>query len=309
MHWNSFKCLLVSAALLATTAITHAADALLNVLVWDEQQPEQKQAYGDKFLGETIAAQLSAKKGLKVKSVRLEDPSQGLDDATLNGADVLIWWGHRRHGEVSDANVDRIAARVKEGKLAVIALHSAHWSKPFVRLMQERAKDDALKQVPAVERATVKFELSNEKPQGRLPKRDAELTPNLKRVDGTWKLTLPGCIFPLVRNKAEPSHLATEQPNHPISKGIAAKWDIPQTEVYGGVFHVPKPDAVLFNERWDDGETFTSGCLWKVGKGQVFYFRPGHETYPIFKQEEPMRIVENAVRWMGKEVRSGKPKK
>lgn len=309
MHRDRFKSLIASAALIAAAAFTHAAEGPLNVLIWDEQQPEQKQAYGDKFLGETIAAQLSAKKDLKIKSVRLEDPNQGLDEATLNGTDVLIWWGHRRHGEVSDENIERIVSRVKAGKLAVVALHSAHWSKPFVRLMQERAKADALTQVPAAERASVKFELSNEKPQGRLPKRDAELTPNLQHADGAWKLTLPGCIFPLVRNKAEPSHLTTEMPKHPIAKGIPATWDIPQTEVYGGAFHVPRPDAILFNEHWDDGEAFTSGCLWKVGAGQVFYFRPGHETYPIFKQDEPMRIVENAVRWMGREIRTGKSKK
>lgn len=66
----------------------------------------------------------------------------------------------------------------------------------------------------------------------------------------------------------------------------------------GGAFHVPPPDEVVFQEDWDKGERFTSGCVWKVGRGRVFYFRPGHETFPIYKQAEPLRVVENAVRWM-----------
>jgi trehalose utilization protein len=55
----------------------------------------------------------------------------------------------------------------------------------------------------------------------------------------------------------------------------------------------------VFEGRWDRGERFRSGCVWQVGQGRVFYFRPGHETYPVFKQPEPLRVLENAVRWLG----------
>jgi hypothetical protein len=78
------------------------------------------------------------------------------------------------------------------------------------------------------------------------------------------------------------------------------KWDIPQTEMYDEPFHVPAPDAVVFEEKWDQGEHFRSGCVWTVGTGRVFYFRPGHETYPVFQQAEPLRVVENAVRWLSR---------
>jgi len=88
-------------------------------------------------------------------------------------------------------------------------------------------------------------------------------------------------------------------PQHPIAAGLPAHWDIPQTEMYGEPFHVPAPDEVVFEESWDKGEHFRSGCVWKVGKGRVFYFRPGHEIYPIFKQAEPLKVVENAARWLG----------
>ena len=77
--------------------------------------------------------------------------------------------------------------------------------------------------------------------------------------------------------------------------------------MYNESFHVPTPDAVVFEERWDKGEHFRSGCVWKVGKGTVFYFRPGHETYPVFKQREPLKVMENAARWLGGEVRKNAP--
>src|SRR5690242_7402521 len=78
---------------------TASAAEPIRVLVWDEQQPEQKQAYGDKFLGETIAAYLASQRGLSVKSVRMNDPQQGLDDATLDATDVLVVWSHVRTKE------------------------------------------------------------------------------------------------------------------------------------------------------------------------------------------------------------------
>jgi len=73
--------------------------------------------------------------------------------------------------------------------------------------------------------------------------------------------------------------------------------------MYGEPFWVPAPDSVIFEEKWDKGEHFRSGSLWRVGSGDVFYFRPGHETYPVFKQAENLRVLENAVRWMGAEIR------
>ena len=121
---------------LAGASTLRAADAkTIRVLVWDEQQAEQKKAYGDKFLGETIAAHLSAQPGLSVKSVALQSPDQGLADATLDSTDVLVWWGHQKHGAVQPARVEAIVQRVRDGKLALIAIHSAHWSRPFIRAM------------------------------------------------------------------------------------------------------------------------------------------------------------------------------
>ena len=51
------------------------------MLVWDEQQPQQKQAYGERFLGETVAAHLKKQPGLSVSTARLDDAEQGLSRA------------------------------------------------------------------------------------------------------------------------------------------------------------------------------------------------------------------------------------
>lgn len=273
----------------------------IRVLVWDEQQPEQQQGYGEKFLGETIAAHLAKLPGIAVTTAKLDEPQQGLSDAALDAADVLIFWSHRRAKEQDDARVEAVLKRVKEGRLGFIGLHSAHWAKPFVRLMQERAKEDALKQLPEAERASGKWVFMNDAPYYKLIGRASRLTPFVEPAEGGgWRLTLPQCVFPAYRNDGMPSHVTTRLPQHPIAAGLPAQWDIPRTEMYGEPFHVPPPDEVVFEEKWDKGEHFRSGCLWSVGKGRVFYFRPGHETYPVFQQAEPLRVIENAVRWMAK---------
>lgn len=272
----------------------------VRVLIWDEQQPEQKQAYGEKFLGQTVGEHLAKQSGITVKNAALADPDQGLGSEVLEHTDVLVFWCHRRIREQDDARAEEVVRRVIDGKLALIALHSAHWAKPFVRLMQERAKADALAQLPEAERAVAKFEYFNETPIYKGVKHDTPLTPSLIREGDVWKLQLPQCVFPAWRADGAPSHVSTLLQGHPIATGLPVQWDIPQTEMYGEPFHVPAPDEVVFEEKWDKGEHFRSGCVWRVGKGRVFYFRPGHETFPVFKQSEPLRVVENAVRWLGR---------
>jgi trehalose utilization protein len=65
---------------------------------------------------------------------------------------------------------------------------------------------------------------------------------------------------------------------------------------------VPEPDDVILEERWATGEWFRSGMLWRLGKGIVFYFRPGHETFPVYKEQLPLKILSNAVRWAANQV-------
>ena len=274
----------------------------IRVVVWDERQPAQKQAYTN-FLGETVAKFLSQQPGITAKSVGLNDPEQGLSKATLDNCDVLIWWGHQRHGEVKDDHVHDVVQRVINGKLNLIALHSAHWSKVFIDLMGKRAVADALASVPKKERSKVKLKVLQPDLGGLAPK-DGPLTPwhkLTKDANGqeVLEVKLPSCVFPGVHNEGNPSHLTTLLPDHPIANGVPKNFDVPQTEVYAGPFHVPKPDAQIFDEKWDSNETFPAGCLWSIGKGEVFYFRPGHETYAIYTQPVPQTILVNAVRFLG----------
>jgi len=274
--------------------------SVVRVLIWDERQPEQKQAYGGGFLGDAIANHLRKSPGFEVKSVALDSPGQGLDDITLDTTDVLIWWGHIKHDAVKDDRVKAVVDRVMAGRLSLIALHSAHFARPFMSLMHERSKADALKMIPEADRKAGKFDFSRPLTRGMV-KPDSPLTPRLEKQGDTWVLIPPVCVFPSWRADGAPGHITTLLPDHPIAAGLPKTWDVKQTEMYSEPFHVPPPDSVIFEEKWDKGEHFRSGCLWKVGKGQVFYFRPGHETYPVFTQPETLRVLENAAKFLAKQ--------
>src|SRR5215217_9748127 len=87
-----------------------AAPRAVRVVVWDEQQPEQKTAY-DNFLGNAIADHLKSRPNFSVRSVKLGDAGQGVSDEVLDSCDVLVWWGHRRHNEISPQTGRRIVGR------------------------------------------------------------------------------------------------------------------------------------------------------------------------------------------------------
>jgi trehalose utilization protein len=271
------------------------------VLVWDERQPRQKEAYPN-WLGNQIADQLKQRPGLAVRSAALDDPGHGL--STLDETDVLIWWGHVRQLEIELPVAKEIVQRIQEGRLQLIALHSAHWSRPFVEAMKERARTDALRGLPASERTTAVFVETELFPRSFIaPKRTDPLSPSVKyqRTPGQpveIYLTLPNCCFPAYRDDGKPSELITLLPRHPIARGLPAKLSITQTEMYDEPFHVPPPDEVVFEERWAAGERFRSGSVWRLGKGRVFYFRPGHEQYPVYFDPHMLQILENAVRWL-----------
>ena len=286
-------------------ALVHHADGAgsIRVVVWDEQQPQQRQVYSN-YLGNEIAAYLRQQPGLEVVSRRLDDPDQGLGAAVLDACDVLIWWGHVRNREVPAAAGQDIVRRIKSGKLALIALHSAHWSTPFVEAMKERAREDILRQLGPEQHGQAVVVETNRYPNFYTPpKYDDLLTPFAwyrKQPDGAIHITLatPNCCFPAYRADGKPSYVRTLLPDHAIARNIPKEFTIPKTEMYNEPFHVPAPDLVLFEERWQAGEWFRSGMVWHLGAGRVFYFRPGHETFPVFKEKICLQILENAVRWM-----------
>ena len=107
----------------------------INVTIWNEYRHEKSDENVAKLypngLHAAIGEFLSKNDDMKITLAALDDPDQGLPDEVLNNTDVLLWWGHMNHGEVKDDLVERIRQRVYVGGMGLIALHSAHHSKPF----------------------------------------------------------------------------------------------------------------------------------------------------------------------------------
>jgi trehalose utilization protein len=99
------------------------------------------------------------------------------------------------------------------------------------------------------------------------------------------------------REMGEKHRLWVVAPAHPIAEGLGDYFEIPHEEMYGEYFDIPIPDNLIFISWVQGGEVFRSGCCWHRGRGKIFYFQPGHETYPIYHQENVQRVLTNAVRW------------
>ena len=84
-------------------------------------------------------------------------------------------------------------------------------------------------------------------------------------------------------------------PAHPIAKDMPEMIELPEEEMYGEFFDIPKPDDVVFTGWFSGGEVFRSGCTFSRGLGRIFYFQPGHEEYPIYYKPEIQKILVNAV--------------
>lgn len=86
-------------------------------------------------------------------------------------------------------------------------------------------------------------------------------------------------------------------PSHPIVQGLGRYFEVPHEEMYGEPFGIPEPDQLIMMGWYEGGEVFRSGCCYNRGCGRVFYFQPGHETYPTFHIPEIQKVIKNAVYW------------
>ncbi len=218
---------------------------MLRVTVWGENVHEQKnrvvaEVYPDTMHG-TIAGFLNRAGGIAATTATLQEPEHGLTAERIAATDVLVWWGHAAHGDVADAVVDRVCDAVWGG-MGMIFLHSAHFAKPFKRLMGAPC--------------------------------------NL-----TW------------REAGERERLWVTSRSHPITAGLPDHFELEHEEMYGEPFGVPEPLETVFVSWFAGGEVFRSGLTWRRGAGNVFYFRPGHETYPTYHDANVQRVICNAVRW------------
>jgi trehalose utilization protein len=99
------------------------------------------------------------------------------------------------------------------------------------------------------------------------------------------------------REAGEKERLWNIEPGHPVTAGIGEYFELPHTEMYGERFDIPTPNKLVFISWFQGGEVFRSGCCWERGHGRIFYFRPGHETFPIYYDSTVIKVLTNAVRW------------
>lgn len=233
------------AGVMLAPSLLAAAAGKRRVVVWSEGTAP-KEVYPEDINGAVAAGLKQSLPDWEVVIASLSDPDQGVSDERLKTTDVLIWWGHKKHGDVKNELVEKIYRRVHDEGMGFIALHSSHFAKPYKRLMGTPCSWGEYK------------------------------------ADGTSvKITV-------------------KEPNHPIVKGVK-DFELPKIERYGEPFAVPKPEAVPLDGEYTkpDGTKAPGrmGLCWTVGKGKVFYFTPGHETYDDFFRPEVKTIMANAVQW------------
>lgn len=217
---------------------------MIRVIVWNEYLHEKENQVVASLYPNGIHGAIGtgiAKEDVQVRYATLDMPEHGLSDEVLSETDVLIWWGHRGHNQVSDEIVERVQKRVLQG-MGLIVLHSGHFSKIFKRLMGT--------------------------------------TCDLK-----WRAV------------GEKERLWVVDPSHPIAEGVGQFIELEHEEMYGEHFDIPAPDELVFVSWFEGGEVFRSGCTFRRGQGKIFYFRPGHETYPTYHNQDVLRVISNAVHW------------
>ncbi|HSI82434.1 MAG: ThuA domain-containing protein [Candidatus Methylacidiphilales bacterium] len=217
----------------------------LKVTVWGEnvheQQSELIRGIYPRGMHECIAEGLNEAPDIQATTATLQEPEHGLTVEKLAETEVLTWWGHKAHGDVSDAIVERVAKRVNEG-MGLIVLHSGHYAKIFKRLLGTSCSL-------------------------------------------TW------------REVGEKERLWVCNPGHAIVQGVGPYFELEHEEMYGEPFGIPTPDEQIFISWFAGGEVFRSGATWRRGAGKIFYFRPGHETYPTYYDANVKLVIKNAVRW------------
>ena len=105
------------------------------------------------------------------------------------------------------------------------------------------------------------------------------------------------------REAGETERIWVVEPGHPVAAGLPEHFELPREEMYGERFDIPQPDSTVLISWFEGGEVFRSGCCWERGNGRVFYFRPGHETFPSYHDPLVQRVIANAVRWAAPRVR------
>ena len=243
----------------------------IRVLVWDENPSHApKEIYPENIRG-AVAEGLRALGGdeIDVKTANLDDPNQGITAEALAETDVLLWWAHVRHAQVTDETVAIVKKAVREAGMGFIALHSAHYSKTFGAVVEGPGH---LKggwrenEPPEVEEITVCA------PRHPIAAGVDDFVLNGEEMYGAPFIVPPPAVVVL-------------QSHFPL----------------GGEYF---PSGACWTVGKGIDPEFTSGPGKGVGQGEgigrVFYFRPGHESVPTFFNENVRKVLCNAVKWCAK---------
>jgi trehalose utilization protein len=249
-HFSRCAIAVTVGLLLVAGPLFAAAPGKRTVVVWSEGTAPKK-VFPDDING-AVAEGLARLDGWEVVKASINDPEQGLPDELLRRCDVLVWWGHTKHGQVQDALVAKIVKRVKDEGMGFISLHSAHFAKPNRALM------------------------------------------------GT------ACSWGAYVGDSITLKVTVKEPNHPIAAGVK-DFVVTHHERYSEPYAVPTPQAVVFQGvhalRNGGQDPSRVGLCWQIGKGKFFYLQAGHETNPIFQDENIRKIMANAVKWAAPAMR------
>jgi trehalose utilization protein len=249
-----------------------AESKTLRVLVWDEYpQHAPKELYPDGIRG-AVAEGLRefAQPGeLDVTPIGLDEPEQGLPDELLKSADVLLWWGHARHGEVKDELAEKVANEVRTRGLGFVCLHSGHYSKTFKKILGATG----------------------------------DLKGGWREANDTEQIRVCAPWHPIAEGVEDFTIEAEEMYGGPFGVPPHEVLVLQSYFPLGGeVF----PSGICWTVGEGIDPEFTSGPGGGKGQGhgigRVFYFRPGHETYGVYFDARVRKVIYNAVRWAGKLV-------
>ncbi len=246
------------------------AENAVRVLVWDENPDHApKEVYPENIRGAVAEGLKGLDNGrMVVETAHQEEDDQGITPERLAETDVILWWGHAKHGKVTDRTAELVREAVLERGLGFIALHSAHYSRPFRQIMK----------APGYLKGGWRVKEPIE------PEEITVCAPKHPIAQGIEDFTLPGEEMYGAPFVVPPPSVVVFQSYFPeggeyFPSGLC--WTVGK-----GI----TPDFESGGGKDNQGE----------GIGRVFYFRPGHETVPTFNNESVRKILYNATLWCAK---------
>jgi trehalose utilization protein len=244
-------------------------DTPIRVLVWDENAGHVSPLVYPRNIRGAVADGLleMGAEHVQVHTASLDNPHQGLSETALQETDVLIYWGLIRHSEVSNATAARVTEHVRYRGLGFIALHSAHYSKPFRCILNCTGH------------------LKGGWRADEQPEEIHICAPHHPIAHGVRDFTLAQEEMYGAPFDVPPAEVVVLQSYFPA----------------GGEYF---PSGLVWTVGAGIDPDFGSGPGQGAGQGaglgRVFFLRPGHESVPTYLNSDIRRIIYNAVRWAAK---------